>query len=187
MRNLFRKSSESNLGALLNSFSEEGMYLALAGLFNVESGNMTVRTQRFSEVTQDYTGAFRECDNCESIEENRLFFSDCDSCGRSLSNYFWIPSGDGDGIYPVFSLLSKNKKSGEVEVLGFAIAMFPTDDFAQPLVDHALEKASASDSPLEAFSFAPGLLDPHAGLEAFEITIKNVEEGMDEERKDYEN
>lgn len=177
MRNLFRKSSQSNLGTLLNSFAEEPMFLALAGVFNVESGNLTVRTQRFSEVTQDYTGAFRECDNCESLEEGRLFFSDCESCGRRPSNYFWIPSGDGDGIYPVFSILSKNKKSGEVEALGFAIAMFPTDDFTQPLVNHALEKASASDSPLEAFSFAPGLLDPHADLEAFEITRFSASNG----------
>jgi hypothetical protein len=170
MRNVFRKSSQSNLGALLNSFSEEGMNLALVGFFNVESGSMTVRTQRFSEATQYYSGAFSACDDCDSIEMNRLFFSNCDSCGRSPSNYFWIPSGDGDGIYPVFSLLSKNKKSGEVQVLGFAIAMFPTNDFAQPLVEHALEKASLSDSPREAFSFAPGLLDPHSELEAFEIT-----------------
>jgi hypothetical protein len=121
-------------------------------------------------VTQDYSGAFRECDDCSSITENKLFFSDCESCAKSESNFFWIPSGDGDGIYPVFELLSRNKNSGEVETLGFAVVMFPTETFAQSIVEHALEKAASSDSPLTAFSFAPGLLGPNSELEAFEIT-----------------
>jgi hypothetical protein len=170
MRNVFKKSSNSDLGTLLNLFSEEGVTFALVGVVNIESGHLSVRTQRFNDVTQDYSGAFRECDECSSITENKLFFSICESCAKSESNYFWIPSGDGDGVYPVFELLSRNKTSGEVETLGFTVVMFPTEAFAQPIVEHALEQAANSDSPLTAFSFAPGLLDPNSELEAFEIT-----------------
>ena len=108
MKNLFKKSSQSNLGALLKSFGDDGVNFALVGVLNIESGLLSVRTERFSEITQDYSGAFRECDHCSSIKENKLFFSNCESCGKNESNYFWIPSGDGDGVYPVFELLRRN-------------------------------------------------------------------------------
>lgn len=170
MRSLFKKSPRSNFGSLLNLFSEDGISLSLVGVFNIESGHMSVRSERFNEVTQDYTGAFRQCNECAPQEEGRLFFSTCDICGKNESNYFWIPAGDGDGIYTAFELLNKDPESGEVQTRGFLTVLFPTNDFAEPIVEHALKEAESSDFPLYAFSFSTGILDPHNELEAFEVT-----------------
>ena len=178
MKSLFKKSSHTNLGSLLNLFSENEITLALVGVYNIESGHLSVRTERFNEVTQDYTGAFRDCSECVAQEEGRLFFSNCEACGKDESNFFWIPSGDGDGVYTAFELISRNSKSGEIETLGFATVLFPTNTFAEPIVEHALEESANSESPLYAFSFLPALLDPNNELEAFEVTkIKGSKDG----------
>lgn len=178
MRSLFNKQPQSNLGSLLKLFYEDGITLSLVGVFNVESGHLSIRSERFNEVTQDYTGAFRECEECAPQEEGCLFFSNCEKCGKKENNYFWIPSGDGDGIYTVFELLSRNTETGEVETRGFATVLFPTDAFAEPIVEHALKEAENSDSPLYAFGFTAELLNPHNGLEAFEVTkLEGSEEG----------
>lgn len=125
MRSLYKKSQQTNLESLLKLFSEDGIFLSLVGVFNVESGHLSVRTERFNEVTQNYTGAFRECDKCVPQEEGRLFFSTCDTCGKNESNYFWIPSGDGDGVYTAFELLNRNLESGEVQTRGFFNCFVP--------------------------------------------------------------
>jgi hypothetical protein len=178
MRSLYKKAPQTNLGALLKLFSEDGISLSLVGVFNVESGHMSVRSERFNEVTQDYTGAFRECDECAPQEEGQLFFSICETCGKNGSNFFWIPSGDGDGVYTAFELLNRNPETGEVETRGFATVLFPTDSFAEPIVEKALKDAENSDSPLYAFGFTAGLLDPNSGLEAFEVTkLEGSDEG----------
>jgi hypothetical protein len=178
MRSLYKKAPQTNLGALLKLFSEDGISLSLVGVFNVESGHMSVRSERFNEATQDYTGAFRECDECAPQEEGQLFFSICETCGKNGSNFFWIPSGDGDGIYTAFELLNRNPETGEVETRGFATVLFPTDSFAEPIVEQALKDAENSDAPLYAFGFTAGLLDPNSSLEAFEVTkIEGSDEG----------
>ena len=119
MRSLYKKAPQTNLGSLLKLFMEDGISLSLVGVFNIESGHLSVRSERFNEVTQDYTGAFRECDECTNQEEGRLFFSNCEKCGKKEDNFFWIPSGDGDGIYTAFELLNRNSATGEVETRGF--------------------------------------------------------------------
>ena len=178
MRSLYKKAPQTNLGALLKLFEEDGISLSLVGVFNVESGHMSVRSERFNEVTQDYTGAFRECDECAPQEEGQLFFSICETCGKNESNYFWIPSGDGDGIYTAFELLNRNPETGEVETRGFATVLFPTNSFAEPIVEQALKEAENSDAPLYAFGFTAGLLDPNSELEAFEVTkLEGSEDG----------
>jgi hypothetical protein len=178
MRSLYKKAPQTNLGALLKLFSEDGISLSLVGVFNVESGHMSVRSERFNEATQDYTGAFRECNECAPQEEGQLFFSICETCGKNGSNFFWIPSGDGDGIYTAFELLNRNPETGEVETRGFATVLFPTDSFAEPIVEQALKDAENSDAPLYAFGFTAGLLDPNSGLEAFEVTkLEGSDEG----------
>ena len=170
MKNLFKKPQRNNFKSLRKLLDEDGISLALVGLFNIESGHMSVRTERFNNVTQDFTGAFSDCVDCENQEEDQLFFSPCNTCGKNENNYFWIPSGDGDGVYTAFALLNIDTESGEVQAKGFLTVLFPTDAFAAPLVDHALKEAENSDSPLYAFSFPTGLLNPHDDLEAFEIT-----------------
>ena len=177
MQSLFKKAPQTNFGSLLKFLSEDGITLSLVGLFNVESGHLSVRTERFNEATQDYTAAFRECDKCSPQEEGRLFFSNCDACGKKEDNYFWIPSGDGDGVYAAFELLNKNPESGEVETRGFATVLFPTESFAEPIVEKALEEAANQPlSPLYAFGFPAEILDPHNELEAFEVTKLECEQ-----------
>ena len=88
MRSLYKKAPQTNLGALLKLFSKDGISLSLVGVFNIESGHMSVRSERFNEATQDYTGAFRECDECAPQEEGQLFFSICETCGKNGSNFF---------------------------------------------------------------------------------------------------
>jgi hypothetical protein len=170
MKSFYKRPPLTNLGSLLKLFSEDGITLSLVGVFNVESGHLSVRTERFNEATQDFTGAFRECNECAPQEEGHLFFSICDTCGKKEDNFFWIPSGDGDGVYTVFELLNRNPDSDEVETRGFATVLFPTDSFAQPIVEQALKVAENSDSPLYAFGFPAGILDPNNELEAFEVT-----------------
>lgn len=178
MRSLYKKAPQTNLGSLLKLFLEDGISLSLVGVFNIESGHLSVRSERFNEVTQDYTGAFRECDDCTNQEEGRLFFSDCEKCGKKENNFFWIPSGDGDGIYTAFELLNRNSATGEVETRGFVTVLFPTNSFAEPIVEKALKEAENSDAPLYAFGFTADLLDPHNDLEAFEVTkLEGSEEG----------
>lgn len=52
----------------------------------------------------------------------------------------------------------------------FLTVLFPTDAFAEPIVQNALKEAENSDSPLYAFIFPAGILDPHNELEAFVVT-----------------
>lgn len=178
MKKLFTKDKNSSFGDLLRLFKEDQIGLALVGVVNIESGMISARTERFNQATQDYTAAFRECDNCSSEEENRLFFVNCKKCGKGEDNYFWIPSGDGDGIYAVFELNHVDESKGEAETHGFAIVLFPTEDFVEPIVEHVLKNASEVDSPLMAVSFSPGLLDPQSELEAFEVTrLKGSKDG----------
>ena len=91
MRSLYKKAPQTNLGSLLKLFMEDGISLSLVGVYNIESGHLSLRSERFNEVTQDYTGAFRECDDCTNQEEGRLFFSNCEKCGKKVISLFNKP------------------------------------------------------------------------------------------------
>ena len=176
MKSLFKESKKSTLGFLLKALDKDKSNFFLTGLLNIESGDISVRTSRYNEKT-DSADEFRECVDCSSHELDRVFFVDCKSCGKSKNNYFWLKSGDGDGVYATFQILRLDESTGEGFAFGFATVFVPTDVFAQPLVEGALENALDLDDPLSAFGFTPDLLEDFGDLEAFEVTSFNLENG----------
>lgn len=174
MKSLFKESKKSTLGFLLKALDKDKSNFFLTGVLNIESGDISVRTGRYNEKT-DSADEFRECPDCSSVEENRVFFVDCKSCGKGKDNYFWLKSGDGDGVYVAFQILRLDASTGEGVAVGLAAVFVPTDVFAQPLVEVALEKAIDLDEPLSAFAFTTDLLEDSGDLEAFEITSFNLE------------
>jgi hypothetical protein len=176
MKSLFRESKKSTLGFLLKALDKDKSNFFLTGLLNIESGDISVRTRRYNENT-DSADEFRECVDCSSYEVDRVFFVDCKSCGKSKNNYFWLKSGDGDGVYATFQILRLDESTGEGFAFGFATVFVPTDVFAQPLVEVALENALDLDEPLSAFGFTANLLEEFGDLEAFEVTSFNLENG----------
>ena len=179
MKSLFKESKKSTLGFLLKALDKDKSNFFLTGLLNIESGDISVRTRRYNEKT-DSADEFRECPDCSSVEENRVFFVDCKSCGKAKDNYFWLKSGDGDGVYVAFQILRLDDSTGESIAVGLAAVFLPTDVFAQPLVEGALKNAPADaelyiDESLSAFGFTTDLLQDYGDLEAFEITTFSLE------------
>lgn len=176
MKSLFKESKKSTLRFLLKALDKDKSNLFLTGLLNIESGDISVRTRRYNEKT-DSDDEFRECSSCSSVEENRVFFVDCKICGKAENNYFWLKSGGGDGVYVAFQIFRLVESTGESVAVGLASVFIPTDVFAQPLVDRALENALDLSEPIEAFAFLTELLEDFGDLEAFEITSFNLENG----------
>ncbi len=73
---------------------EEKWFYLYEGLFNVEKGYASFRTEWL-----------KECD-CEWGLD--ALQHDCDRCGKSTKNNLYIKAGDGDGIYPITSM--KNER-----------------------------------------------------------------------------
>lgn len=75
-------------------FAASHMYVNISELFNTEKGSASIATRYFEEC------------------EDKCYFEaiqiDCATCGRNPKNYLAVPSGDGDGVYPVFTFLSKD-------------------------------------------------------------------------------
>ena len=90
-------SSESTLRNLMGLLGNATF--ALRGLVNVESGDISFRAQKNDLV--DLFDPLNSCDDCGPTEEGIPFFVSCKTCSRSPENYFWIKSGDGDGVYSV--------------------------------------------------------------------------------------
>lgn len=90
---------ERGLGRLTReNFSSSNVYVNSRELFNTEAGSAAIATKYFGECK----------DECY-FEPVQI---DCQTCGRNPKNYISVPSGDGDGVYPVFTFLSED--SGEV-------------------------------------------------------------------------
>lgn len=83
------------LGALLKgNFASSNIYVNTSELFNTEVGSAAIATRYFDE-----------CEDQCYFEPIQI---DCATCGRNPKNYLAVPSGDGDGVYPVFTFLSKD-------------------------------------------------------------------------------
>jgi hypothetical protein len=90
---------------------------------------------------------------------------------RSRENYFWIKSGQGDGIYTVLELFDSTnsvKGAGEIEDIGLMVIMAPTAEFTQPIVDEAINNRTR----LVNDNF--DMLRIFDSLEGFEITSMKV-------------
>ena len=88
----------NGLGSLTaEDFSASTIYVNTLAMYNSEVGSAAIATNYFGDCE----------DQCyfEAIQ------IDCKVCGRSPKNYISVPSGDGDGSYPVFNLFNAESKS----------------------------------------------------------------------------
>ena len=154
-----QKLPESTLETLINLLDDDDVDFNLKGVVNVESGDISIRAPKNAEVWS--LDPINPCDDCSATEEGVPYFVSCNSCSKSPENYFWIKSGDGDGVYTVIEI-SKMDQSDEKIVLGIVIVLVPTLEFTQPNVDAALESQDPFMSSIDLANFED--------LEAFEIT-----------------
>jgi hypothetical protein len=96
-----RKFSE-----LLSYFQNLHLEPRLLGFFNVESGIACAST------------APRIYCSCTEVACGPANLN-CDQCGRGSNSYLQIPAGDGDGVYPVFSLENKVQRLPHVALTVF--------------------------------------------------------------------
>ena len=119
--------SRTSLRNTLESLTRDGYDLVLEGVVNVEGGALAAATERFAE-----------CDQCDGQEFEKALYVTCKGCGRNPSNYFWIKSGDGDGLYATFSL-RRLLEDNEVQTLG-SVVIFDSDyEYSKPLMEQVIE------------------------------------------------
>jgi hypothetical protein len=133
-----------DFGTNLKTLGSAGAVPRLLGFFNIESGTAAVSTrpQSYCDCVDDRLGAQGDT---------------CSECGRSPANFIRVPAGDGDGVYPVFSLEIGNGG----ETFG-AIAVF---DRGYGLIQRATETISREQLP--RFSFTD--LEAHEGLDLIRL------------------
>lgn len=165
---------KSTLSELENTLDSKGAFFQLSSLVNIESGDISFRTTSYPKSWggDGCLGILNREDVCEegcdSTSIGVPFFVDCKSCGRSPENYFWIKSGNGDGLYVVFKIILKENVKCTV---GFIVVCLPTFDFSQPLVEKAL--AEGTEAWLAGLFTKQGLGE----LECFQVTTLRVPSG----------
>jgi hypothetical protein len=88
----------NGLGSLTGEdFAASTIYVNTLAMYNSEVGSAAIATNYF--------------DDCEDQCYFEAIQIDCKACGRSPKNYISVPSGDGDGTYPVFNLFNSESKS----------------------------------------------------------------------------
>ena len=118
------------LGRVLDKFKELEIELRPQGFFNVENGRFSI-ANRFHAYCDCYV---------ETLGQ-----SSCDICtrGNELS-FLTFPSGDGDGIYMVYSIVGLAQEPGESELkLGF-IALF---DYQYQIASHGRKALASGELP----------------------------------------
>ncbi len=116
----------NGLGSLTaEDFSASTIYVNTLAMYNSEVGSAAIATNYFGDCE----------DQCyfEAIQ------IDCKACGRSPKNYISVPSGDGDGTYPVFNLFNSESKS-----LG-AITIFR--GLMEDLIQDGIDQTNSTYSP----------------------------------------
>lgn len=162
---------KGTLSEMLQILENKDARLLLSSVVNIESGDISFRTTSYPKSWggDGCLGIIsREVvceESCDSTSIGVPFFVECKSCGRSPNNYFWIKSGDGDGLYVVFKIVKM--KNDELVNLGFAVVCEPTSEYSQPLVDSAIANNTNSYTPHQ-------LLKPLEDLPSFEITKLHV-------------
>lgn len=145
------KSTKSNFGQLLDLIEKSFSSLSISTLVNIESGEISVRAPRriktgipylmkSGELAHPLTG----CDECEGEKtQGLLYFVNCESCLRSNENYFWIKSGQGDGVYTVIDVYAARKGKAFC-FIGMIVILVPTAEFTQPLVDEVIQNGKTT-------------------------------------------
>lgn len=120
---------ESTLGYLLNQLEGDGYIFELQGVVNVEGGSLTIADEGVAS-----------CDECGGIDSEKLFRVNCSACGRNEKNNFWIKSGDGDGMYPVFAIT--NQFDVENPPIGFCVLFDSNYEISKEIMDMAISNGS---------------------------------------------
>jgi len=145
------KMSLTSLGTTLAALNAGNCRLYLQGVVNVEGGSISASGKQFGF-----------CEECEIIDFERLFFMDCKACGRNRDNFFWINSGDGDGMYLVFLIVQEREDDSDLlDTLGFVVLFDSNYDFSKPSMEETIEDGL----PQYTIEF----LDPFAKLESFDV------------------
>jgi len=90
-RHLETVSSSVNTWPVYQKLQQMDLLTQFHGLINIESGNIGIYTQFFSE-----------CDTEIHVQDSSEQMC---KCGRNEKNFISLRCGDGDGIYPVFALI----------------------------------------------------------------------------------
>lgn len=143
--------SLTSLGTTLAALKAGECMLYLQGIVNVEGGSIAASGKQLGF-----------CEECEIIDSEKLFFMNCKACGRNRDNYFWLNSGDGDGMYLVFLIVSDNDEDAEFpETLGFVVIFDSNYEISKPVMEATIE----DENPEYLIDF----LDPFSKLESLEI------------------
>jgi len=114
----------TSLDHLLNNqkelSKEDKWFYLYEGLFNVEKGYASFRTEWLKECDCDW--------GSEALQH------DCDRCGKSTRNHLYIKAGDGDGIYPITSM--KNERGETIA----SFTVFDKDRIAANIVIDKIAK-----------------------------------------------
>jgi hypothetical protein len=169
------KNKSSNFGQFLDMFENSFASIGINTLVNIESGEISVRAPRRTRAGKSYplksgelAHPLTDCDECQGqATQGVLYFINCESCMRSPENYFWIKSGQGDGVYTVLEIWAA-RKGKAFDRVGMIVILAPTAEFTQPIVDEAMKNGTnnlgKSFSRLRIFD----------SLEGFPITSMNV-------------
>ena len=163
------KNKSSNFGQLLGMIEKNDALLAISGLVNIESGEISVRAPRTTK-SGEFAHPLTDCSECDGQKtQGLLYFVNCESCLRSHENYFWIKSGNGDGVYTVLEIWQVQGEDEDLSVIGMMAILVPTAEFTQPIVDEAIKNniQIVDSEHLRTFN----------SLEAFAITSMNVAGG----------
>lgn len=164
----------SNFGQFLDLFEKSFANISIKALVNIESGEISVRAPRKTKTGKSYLMKSGElahpltnCDECQGqATQGLLYFINCESCLRSPENYFWIKSGQGDGVYTVLEIWAA-RKGKAFDRVGMMVILAPTAEFTQPLVDEAMTNGTQSVDRFDR-------LRAFDSLQGFEITSMNV-------------
>jgi len=168
------KKKSSNFGQFLDLFENSFASIGIKTLVNIESGEISVRAPRRTKTGKSYplkSGEFAhpltDCDECQGqATQGLLYFINCESCLRSPENYFWIKSGQGDGVYTVLEIWAA-RKGKAFDRVGMMVILAPTAEFTQPIVDEAMKNGTSNLGNFDRLRIFDS-------LEGFAITSMNV-------------
>jgi hypothetical protein len=168
------KNKSSNFGQFLDLFENSFASIGINTLVNIESGEISIRAPRRTRAGKSYplksgelAHPLTDCDECQGqATQGVLYFINCESCMRSPENYFWIKSGQGDGVYTVLEIWAA-RKGKAFDRVGMMVILAPTAEFTQPIVDEAMKNGTSNLGNFERLRIFDS-------LEGFPITSMNV-------------
>ena len=168
------KNKSSNFGQFLDLFENSFASIGIKTLVNIESGEISVRAPRRTKTGKSYplksgelAHPLTDCDECQGqATQGLLYFINCESCLRSPENYFWIKSGQGDGVYTVLEIWAA-RKGKAFDRVGMMVILAPTAEFTQPIVDEAMKNGTSNLGNFDRLRIFDS-------LEGFAITSMNV-------------